>query len=426
MRTLSLPKAWGFAAALVAGAALAPVAGHAQAPAQKPAEVTIGFVLPLSGGSATIGNQTKMGAQVAADQINEAGGIASMGGAKLKLIFADSQSKPDIGASETERLIQRENVSLLVGAYNSAVTFPSTEVAERYKTPWIVTGSVKDEITERGFKYVFRPNNKATYDAREQLDAIDLLKKETGQGPKTIGLFYEGSDWGRSHMANIKKFAKERGYEVTLDESFPPNQVDFTAQLLKIRASKPDALIIVAYTPDHILFTRQYFENKLNIPYGIHSVGGGSEDPSYYKAVPQKAVDYLFVQEDWQIDRLKTDQDPKVKDANTRFKALAGYDINSYGAQGVSNMYIIKDVLERAASADRDKIRDALAATDITSGMALIVGYQRIKFDDQGQNTFAHGVISENIGGERLTVWPVENRAATTKPVWPVPDWSKR
>ncbi len=155
-------------------------------------------------------------------------------------------------------------------------------------------------------------------------------------------------------------------------------------------------------------------------------MGGGSEDPSYYKAVPQKAVDYLFVQEDWQIDRLKTDKDPKVLDANKRFKALAGYDINSYGAQGVSNVYIIKDVLERAASPDREKIRAALAATDITSGMPLIVGYQRIKFDDQGQNTFAHGVISENIGGERLTVWPAENRASDTKAVWPVPDWSKR
>lgn len=407
--------------------ALATAAAIGLAPAQaQPQDVTVGFVLPLSGGSATIGNQTKLGAQVAAEQINAAGGIASLGGAKLKLIFADSQSKPDIGASETERLIQRENVSLLVGAYNSAVTFPASEVAERYKTPWIVTGAVKDEITERGFKYVFRPNNKATYDAREQLDAIDLLKKETGKGPSSIGLFYEGTDWGRSHAANIKKFAKERGYTISLDESFPPNQVDFTAQLLKIRASKPEALIVVAYTPDHLLFTRQYFENKINIPYGIHSVGGGSEDPSFYKAVPQKAVDYLFVQEDWQIDRLKTDKDPRVLDANTRFKAQAGYDINSYGAQGISNVYLIKDVLERAASTDREKIRDALAATDITSGMPLIVGYQRIKFDEQGQNTFGHGVISENIGGERRTIWPSANRAPDTKPVWPVPDWSAR
>lgn len=410
------------AAAFAAGTAVLGTAARAQAEN----EVSIGFVLPLSGASATIGNQTRLGAVVAAEQINGAGGIKSLGGAKLKLIFADSQSKPDVGAAETERLIQREKVAMIVGAYNSAVTFPASEVAERYKTPWLVTGAVKDEITERGFKYVFRPNNKAQYDAREQIDAIDLLKQETGKGPARIGLFYEGTDWGRSHVAAIQKLVTARGMQVVLNESYPPNQVDFSAQLLKIRAAKPDAMLVVAYTPDHILFSRQFFENKIDVPYGIHSVGGGSEDPGFYKGVPAKAVEYLFVQEDWQVDRIKADPTPELQDANARFKKEFGYEINSYGAQGLSNLYVIKDVLERSASADKEKIRSALAATDITSGPALSIGYQRISFDEQGQNTHAHGVISQNIGGERRTVWPMENRLKDTKPVWPLPAWAQR
>ncbi|OYX04340.1 MAG: ABC transporter substrate-binding protein, partial [Rhizobiales bacterium 32-66-8] len=150
--------------------------------AQAHAAVNIGCVLPLSGGSATVGSQIKAGAQIAVDQINRDGGIKSMNGAKLNVVFGDSQSKADIGVTETERLITRENVAVLCGAFNSAVTFPATEVAERYKTPWVVLGSVKDEITERNFKYVFRINNKANFDAREQLDAMDLLAKETGKG----------------------------------------------------------------------------------------------------------------------------------------------------------------------------------------------------------------------------------------------------
>jgi branched-chain amino acid transport system substrate-binding protein len=410
-------------AALAAAAAFGPFAAPVMAQMK---EVSIGFVLPLSGGAATIGNQTRMGAEIAAEQINANGGIKALGGAKLKLIFADSQSKPDVGVAETERLIQRENVAMIVGAYNSAVTFPASEVAERYKTPWLVTGAVKDEITERGFKYVFRPNNKAIYDAREQLDAIDLLKKETGRGPKTLGLFYEGTDWGRSHAANIKKLIKDRGYSIALDESYPPNQTDFSAQLLKIRASKPDALIVVAYTPDHILFTRQFAESRVHVPYGIHSVGGGSEDPSFYKAVPPKAVQYMFVQDDFQVDIMRAAKEPLWTAADGKFKAAMGYGLNSYGAQGVSNVYIVKDALERAASIDKEKLRDALAKTDITSGPALVTGYQRIKFDGQGQNTYAHGVISQNLGGERRTVWPAENRLADVKPVWPVPDPSGR
>lgn len=413
------------ALAMASGLAGAGPAAHAQTPAPV-REIKIGFVLPLSGGAATIGNQTKVGAEIAIEQINAAGGIKSMGGARLVPLFADSQSKPDVGVAETERLITREQVAVMVGAYNSAVTFPATEVAERYKVPWVVTGAVKDEITERGFKYVFRPNNKALYDAREQIDAIDLLAKETGRKPKTLGLFYEGTDWGRSHTANIKKIAAERGYKVVLDESYPPNQSDFSAQLLKIRATKPEALVVVAYTPDHILFTRQFAENRLNVPYGIHSVGGGSEDPSFYKAVGQRAVDFMFVQDDFQVDIMQATKDPAALDANKRFQQRMGYPLNAYGAQGVSNAYVLKDVLERAASADRSKIRDALAATDITSGTALITGYSRIRFDDKGQNTHAHGAITQNQGGQRRTVWPMENRVAGTQPVWPLPDWNAR
>lgn len=389
--------------------------------------VNIGLLLPLSGSSAAIGNQTKVGAEVAAEQINKAGGVKSLGGAKLKLLFADSQSKPDVGVSETERLVQQEKVDMIIGAFNSAVTFPASELAERYGVPWLVTGSVKDEITERGFKYVFRPNNKAQYDAREQVDAIDLLREETGNGPSTIGLFYRGDDWGRSHAKAVKRIALERGYKIVLDESYIPGQFDFSAQLLKIRVSKPGALIFVAGTADHILFNKQMFGNRVDLPYGLHSVGGGAEDSSFYEAVPQQSVEYMFVQEDWQIDRLQADDvGLEIKSGNEAFKAKLGYDFNSYGAQGFSNIYVAFDALSRASSKDHKAIRDAFATTNITSGPALVTGYQSVSFDEDGQNVKAHGVISQNLGGDRLTVWPRENRLTSTKPVWPPPLWANR
>ncbi|MBW2309298.1 MAG: ABC transporter substrate-binding protein [Deltaproteobacteria bacterium] len=398
------------------------VSGMASAQAAK--EVVIGFLLPLSGGSATIGKQTQTGALVAADQINKLGGVASMGGAKIKLVFGDSQTKPDVGVSEAERLIQREKVSVICGAYNSSVTFPASEVGERYKTPWVVTGSVKDEITERGFKYVFRPNNKAVYDAKEQMAAIKLFEKETGKGPKTIGHLYEGTDWGRSHAANIRKLCKEMGYKLILDEAYPPGQVDFSSQLLKIRAKKPELMIVALYTPDHIIFSKQYLENRINILFGIHSVGAGSEDPAFYETVPQVAVEYMFVQEDWQVDQLEVMGWAHM--ANKMFKEKLGYNINAYGAQGYSNVWVIYDALERAGSTDKEKIRKALASTNITSGPALITGYQKISFDENGQNVDAHGVISQNQGGKRISLWPLANRPSGAKVIWPIPSWDKR
>ncbi|MFT3955731.1 MAG: ABC transporter substrate-binding protein [Piscinibacter sp.] len=405
---------------LAAGLMLAGSAAFAQA------TVKVGCVLPLSGGSAAVGNQTRAGVIAAVEQINKAGGIKGMNGAKLEAVFGDSQSKADVGVSETERLIQRENVAVMCGAFNSAVTFPATEVAERNKTAWVVVGAVKDEITERNFKYVFRINNKATYDAREQLDAIELLAKETGKAVKRVALFYEGSDWGRSHAANIRKLAAQRGIEIALDEPAPPNQVDFTSQLLKIRSAKADALVLALYTPDQLLFTRQMAEQRLDLPFGVHSAGGGTEDPSFYATVAPKSVAYYFVQEDWQIDILDANKDPRLQEVDKRAREILGYGMSAYVSQGVSAIYVISDALERAKSADRQKLRDALATTDITSGPALFTGYQRIKFDEQGQNTYAHGVISQNIDGKRRTVWPQENRMASTKPVWPVPGWSAR
>jgi branched-chain amino acid transport system substrate-binding protein len=89
-------------------------------------------------------------------------------------------------------------------------------------------------------------------------------------------------------------------------------------------------------------------------------------------------------------------------------------------------MWIIYDALERAGSAEKDKIRDALSKTNITSGPALITGYQRIFFDSEGQNPEAHGVISQNLDGNRVTVWPMANRPQDAKPVWPIPKWEER
>lgn len=412
-------KHQSFVLAALAGLSLA-------APAVAADAVRIGCVLPLSGGSATVGSQTRVGAQIAVDQINDAGGIKAMDGAPLEIVFADSQSKPDVGVTETERLISREQVAVLCGAFNSAVTFPATEVAERLSTPWVVVGSVKDEITERGFSYVFRINNKATYDAREQIDAMDMLADETGEKVETIAMLYEGSDWGRSHAANIKQIAEERGYQIVLDEAAPPNQVDFSNQLLKMRASGPDAAIVALYTPDHLLFTRQMMEQRLDFPFGVHSVGGGMEDPAFYEALPPEAVSYAFVQEDWQIDKLAQSDDPRFQAADEASVRELGYGLSAYTAQGYSSVYVIADALERAGSAEREAIRAALAETDITEGPALITGYRRIQFDEEGQNTFANGVISQNLDGQRRTVWPAESRADDTAPVWPVPAWSDR
>jgi len=401
-------------------------------------DVKIAEVLPLSGGAAPQGTQLKGGAEIAVSEINAEGGIKSMGGAKINLLFGDSKSTPDGGAAETERLITREKVSLILGAFQSGVTFPATEVAERYKTPWIVNMAVKDEITERGFKYVFRDCNKASYDLLECVRAVELFTKEAGKGPKSFALLYEGTDWGRSSAQFAKKFYPEKGYKLILEESYAPGISDFTPQLLKLKAAKPDMLIVACYTPEHILLSKQIMEQKLYLPFGLWSVGAGSEDPSFYRAVPVKSVEYMFVQDDWDVT---APNKPWYKTLNEKVKAKMGFDLNAYVACGYGTIYLVKDILERSASADRDKIRAAIVATDLTEATcsriarkanggtycpAFVRGINRIKFDEAGQNTFSHGMITQNQKGVKIPFSPKEVQPAGAKLFWPMPPWDKR
>jgi len=124
-------------------------------PAGAADEVRIGIVSPMTGPNAKFGQAQKNAVTMAAEDVNNAGGIRSMGGARIKLVFGDTRGEADTGVTETERLITREKAHALIGAFQSGVGFPSSAVAERHQVPWLTFGTF-DKITERGFKYVFR------------------------------------------------------------------------------------------------------------------------------------------------------------------------------------------------------------------------------------------------------------------------------
>lgn len=442
---------WRWVLVSAAGLMAVALALATPVPAQKVQEVKVGQVLPLSGGAASQGMQIRVGAEIAAAEINAAGGIKALGGAQIKLVFADSKSTPDGGMAEAERLIVREKVAILQGAFQSGVTFPATEVAERYQTPWLVNVAAKDEITiGRRFKYVFRDFKTMHMDVEEVVNALKHLANAAGAKPKTIAILCESTDWGRATAAAAKDLLPKAGYPVVMEESYPPGQADFTPQILKIKAAKPDMLHVCHYTPDHIVFSKQVMEQKLQIPFGILSYGAGSEDPAFYKAISPKAVEYMFVEEDW--DLRAANSAPWYASINGQAKQKLGYDMNAYVACGYGSLYLVKDVLERAAydaalPKYRDSIRAALAATDLTPETcgriertidgkkycpAMIRGVERIMFNEHNQNPFAYGSVSQIIKGERKLLflgWKNPPNGAMlpgAKPVWPIPSWEQR
>lgn len=388
------------------------------APAVAQTVVKVGNIEPLSGPSAAVGQQGKYARDMAVEEINAAGGIKSLGGAKLEMIYADSESKPEKGVAEAERLINTEKVNVLTGCWNSSVTYPVTAVAERYGIPFVVPVSVADKITEQGFKNVFRIAAKDSWWVRDQFAFIKDMEKEFNTKVETLAFVYENGDWGKGFAKSWKEFAEKGGYKVVLDEPYPSTATDLSPVVQKIKRSNPDVLLLVSNAADAILLTNTLAEYKVK-PKAIIGSGGGHADPSFLKSVAKNAQGVYDIVE-WETDVNK----PGAKTANEKFKARYGYDLAGESVDAYIAMHVLADALERAASLEPAKIREALASTKLSTGPAMIASYDAVEFDQSGQNKHAALCIIQindmGKGLERITVWPKNARRAGYTPVFPM------
>lgn len=397
----------------------------ANAPAQAagPKEVKIGNILPLSGPSASVGIQNKQAIELATEKINAAGGIKALGGAKLVNVFTDSKGDPNVGVTAAEQLINTDKVSLISGAWNSAVTYPSTQVAERYQVPYVVPVSVADKITERGFKYTFRIAAKDSWWAEDQFKFLEEQKKLTKTALKTMAFVYENGDWGTGMAKQWDLLAKKYGYDVVLNEAYPSTASDLTPVVMKIKTKKPDVILLTSNAADAILLTNTMATMKVKAK-AIIGTGGGHADPSFRKNTG-KNCEYMFDVVEWETDLGR----PQIPALNAEFKKRYGYDLAGESVDAFASVYVIADAIERAKSADPKKIRDALASTNLCVGQGKlgidILSYDCVKFDETGQNKNAGIVLVQfrDIKGtmERVTVYPAKVARKGYKAVFPMP-----
>jgi len=342
-----------------------------------------------------------------------------MGGAKIQMLYADSESKPEKGVAEAERFINTEKVAVLTGCWNSAVSYPVSAVAERAGMPFIVPVSVADKITEQGFKYTFRIAAKDGWYVRDQFAFMAELQKEFNVKLSTLAFVYENGDWGKGMASSWKKLAEQGGYKVVLDEPYPSTATDLSPVAQKIKRANPDVLMLVSNAADAILLTNTLAELKVK-PKAIISSAGGHADPSFMKAAGKNAR-YLFDIVEWETDVNK----PGAKETNAKFKTRFGYDLTGESVDAYAAMYVLADALERAKSLDPKAVRDAIAKTKLDKGPAMIVAYNAIEFEESGQNKNASLVMVQindiGKGMERITVWPKSARRANYKPVFPTP-----
>lgn len=378
-------------------------------------DIKIGLVFPRSGSLARLGETTMEGALLAIEDVNNAGGIKSLGGAKLVPVIGDAKDA-SAARSETERMITREKVVALFGAYSSSFTLIATESSERHKVPFF-TNSIADNILQRGFKYVFRMSVPAKVFGQTPIDGLIRMAEATGKPVKKVAIIYEDTSYGTSTSESFLKRAKEKGLDVVLYEAYRTGLTDAGPLVNKIKASGAEVVFPVSYVTDAILIIRTMKETNTNT--AIFGGGSGYLMPDSIN-VMGKDINYIFTTACWNHD-LKY---PHVADINARYEKKHGEYMQETAGEMYSAIWVLKDALERSASKDPVKVREAIATTNLTSGPACIIQPGKIRFDATGQLIDIFPLLLQWQQGKLKTVWPDSVRSV--KPIWPVPTWNKR
>ena len=391
--------------------------------------IKIGAVYPLTGNIASTGLDCKRGAELAVDIINgkydlnlplaKVEGVPNLGGAKIELIFADTKGDPKNGMSETERLISQEKVVAIIGAYQSAVTKTASQETERLKVPYVCSDSSSPTLTERGFQYFFRVSPHDGIFAKDQFQFLKDLEKKTGQKVSAIALLYENTEFGSNVGKSATQYAKEFGYKVVADVSYPANATDVTSEVGTLIKAKPDVLMHASYITDAILFTKTFKEMNF-APKGIMTFAGYIE-PAYLPAVKSDG-NFIIIRSTFALDLAKGK--PLVAQVNELFKKKYGLDMSENAARSFAAPFVLADAFNRAKSTKSDDVVKALLQTNIP-GDQMIYPWQGIKFDPKThQNIYARGTLVQVLDEKYATVWPFD--AAAKEVVWPFPGWKGR
>jgi branched-chain amino acid transport system substrate-binding protein len=395
-------KAAGAAAALSA----VPAAARAQGKAVK-----LGYILPVTGPLAFEAQLSLNGLQLAVDEVNAAGGIKALGGAKLALLPGDTQQKVELGNSEAARLID-SGVSALIGPFSSLVAYSVRQITEKNKTPFMLLAAVADNLTEGGLKYVFRvqPNGKAM--STLTMNNMADMAKSANVAIKRVAMMHEDGNFGTTMGNHVEAFGGKLGYALVQRIPYSLKSPDFTAELSKVKASKPDLLVISGYYGDSKIIA----ETAAKLRIGVHALVGlanaAYSNPKFI-ADNRELTEQLFDGNYWH-----NPQSPRAKAVFAAYEKRFNSTLTSHGVQAYTVIHVLKDALERAGSADRDKLRDALAKTNLSDH---ILPQDAIKFDETGENVNASPALLQVQNGRAMVVGPA--KYAEGKPVFPVPKW---
>jgi branched-chain amino acid transport system substrate-binding protein len=389
-------------AALSAGAALGfPLVARSQS-----GPVKVGVLHPVTGFLAYSGNLCRLGAQIAIEEINAAGGIRSLGGARLEAVLGDAQSKPEIGVSEVERM-NEQGVSAIVGAYASAICLATSQAAAKYGIPNVVDVGVADQIVERGLKNTFRFGPGYRTIAEAAVNDLHILNTLAGKPAHTVMIVHEESLFGTGTANLLARELPGLGYQVVDVVKHANPTRDFSNIVLRMKALNPDILIPANYYNEYALLLRTMKQQNV-APKAIYSVlGGAASSFKFVREFPDVAGGVIDCNH-W--------YNPKDRRALALRRKVEGMKNQFFTYEVFLNyqsVRLLADAIERAKSARREAVIEALAASTWDKHF---MPYGPTKFVG-GQNTGARPLVMQVLKGDISVVLPKEYRQAD--PVFP-------
>jgi branched-chain amino acid transport system substrate-binding protein len=396
-RRLLHSTALGAAAALAAPAVL-----RAQG-----APVKVGILHPVSGALSYSGQQGRIGAQLAVEEVNAAGGIKALGGAKIDALLGDAQSTPEGGNAEVEKM-NAANVAAIVGGYASAICLSASQTAARYDLPYVVDVGVVDSIVTRGLKNTFRFGPGFGVIAKTALDNLVTINEQAGKPAKTAMIVHEDSAFGAGLAKLLNAQLPDKGFQVLETISHPTPTRDFNNVALKIKAQNPDLVIPANYYNEYVLLARTLLQQKIR-PKGIYSVlGGAASSYKFVKEFPD-AAQYIMDCNHWFDPK-----NPKALELKKKIEAKGEfYTYEVY--MNYSCVLLLADALERAGSPERAKI---IAALESSTFAGHVMPYGPTRFVN-GQNQGAAPVNTQVIDKDIQVILP--EKFASAKAVFPMP-----
>ena len=371
--------------------------------------VKVGAVVPLTGRYAALGAQVRAGYEIGVEQTNAAGGV-TIGGKKMpiELTMLDDESDPTKTVARLETLATQGVIAYLGGA-GSDLHAAAASIGDKNKIPYLGIAFALNSIHKQGLRYLFSPFPKSPDLTRETFVFLDALIPAP-QRPRKVALILERTDWGKEMGSLWESFAKQNKYDLVASGEYAPGAKDFSDLILKAKAAGAEAVFTVPSPPDGMTMVKQMKELDFSPKAAVFI---RASDPPVWSQNLGKDGDYVLLSPGWHFAA----RYPKVAELNEAYQKLFKRPADPLVGPAYACIQILADALSRAGALDRDKLRDAVAATKMTT----VVGPVRFRSDGTGEVTV---FFQQWLKGKQELIWPKE--FATAQFGYPAPPFSQR